>query len=84
MERWSLRVGLLACIAPLFIVMIYNAFNVWSSQDLRQIGLLKSNGMTPKQVRRLIREKALRLSLRPILLGLVLAYGCTNLLFYLM
>lgn len=84
LERWSLRVGLLACIAPLFIVMIYNAFNVWSSQDLRQIGLLKSSGMTPKQVRRLIREKALRLSLRPILLGLVLAYGCTNLLFYLM
>ena len=84
LERWSLRVGLLACMAPLFIVMIYNAFNVWSSQDLRQVGLLKSSGMTPKQVRRLITEKALRLSLRPILLGLILAYGCTNLLFYLM
>jgi len=68
----------------LFIVMIYNSFNVWSSQDLRQIALLKSTGMTPGQVRRLVIEKALRLSLRPILLGLILAYFCTNLLFYLM
>lgn len=84
LDRWSPRVGLLACIAPLFIVMIYNAFNVWSSQDLRQIGLLKSSGMTPKQVRQLVRQKALRLSLRPILCGLALAYACANLLFYLM
>jgi len=83
-ERWSLRVGLLLCISALFAVMIYNSFNVWSNQDLRQIALLKSTGMTPGQVRRLVIEKALRLSLRPILLGLVLAYLCTNLLFYLM
>ena len=83
-DRWSFRVGLLACIAPLFILMIYNAFNVWSSQDLRQIGLLKSSGMTPKQVRRLVRRKAVLISLHPILWGLGLAYGFTNLLFYLM
>ena len=83
-ERWSLRVGLLVCMLALFVVMIYNAFNVWSSQDLRQIALLKSTGMTPRQVRRLVIEKAVRLSLRPILLGLILAYGLTNVLFYLM
>lgn len=83
-ERWSLRVGLLVCMLALFVVMIYNAFNVWSNQDLRQIGLLKSSGMTQRQVRRLVMEKALRLSLRPILWGLILAYGFTNLLFSLM
>lgn len=83
-ERWSLRIGLLVCVAALFVMMIYNAFNVWSSQELRQIGLLKSSGMTPKQIRYLVREEALRISLRPILIGLVLAYGLTNLLFYLM
>jgi len=83
-ERWSLRVGLLICMLALFSVIIYNSFNVWSSQDLRQIALLKSAGMTPGQVRRLVIEKALRLSLQPILLGLFSAYFCTNLLFYLM
>ncbi len=83
-ERWSLRIGFLLFLTPLFIIMIYNAFNVWSNRDLRQIGLLKSSGMTPRQIRSLFRRKALRLSLAPILSGLLLAYGCTNLLFYLM
>ncbi|MEG6568390.1 ABC transporter permease [Thermoanaerobacterium thermosaccharolyticum] len=83
-DHWSLRVGLLICMLALFAVMIYNSFNVWSNQELRQIALLKSVGMTPEQVHRLVIEKALRLGLRPVLLGLVLAYLCTNLLFYLM
>ncbi|HPQ11057.1 MAG TPA: ABC transporter permease [Fervidobacterium sp.] len=83
-ERWSLRVGLLGCVLVLFAVMIYNAFNVWNNQELRQIGLLKSSGMTPGQMHRLVIEKALRLSLLPILLGLVLSYLFANLLFYLM
>ena len=83
-ERWSFRVVLLACILALFILIIYNSFNVWNSQELRQIALLKSTGMTPRQVRHLVIEKALRLSLKPIIYGLVLAYACTNLLFYLM
>lgn len=83
-ERWSLRVFLLACAIPLFVIMIYNAFNVWSSQDLRRIGLLKSSGMTPKQVQRMVIREALQLSLGPILLGLVLSYAFTNTVFYLM
>ena len=83
-DRWSLRVGLLACMLALFAVMIYNAFNVWSNQELGHIALLKSTGMTPGQVYRLVIEKAVRLSLCPILLGLVLAYLGSNLLFYLM
>ena len=84
MDRWSTRMGILLCILALFVVMIYNAFNVWNNQDLRQIGLLKSSGMSQKQVQKLVIEKALRLSFRPILWGLVLAYICTNLLFFLM
>lgn len=84
MDRWNLRIGMLLCMLALFAVMIYNAFNVWNNQDLRQIGLLKSSGMSQKQVRKLVVEKAIRLSLRPILWGLVLAYFCTNLLFFLM
>lgn len=83
-ERWSMRVGLLVCMLALFAVMIYNSFNVWSNHELRLIALLKSTGMTPGQVRRLVIEKALRLSLLPVLIGMVLAYLCTNLLFYLM
>lgn len=83
-ERWSVRVFLLVCTVPLFIIMIRNAFNVWCSQDLRRIGLLKSCGMTPRQVRSMVIREALELSIGPILLGLVLAYAFTNALFVLM
>lgn len=83
-ERWSLRVGLLVSMLALFVLIIYNSFNVWNNQELRQVALLKSTGMTPRQIRYLVLEKALRLSLKPILWGLILAYGCTNLLFFLM
>lgn len=83
-ERWSPRVFLMACAVPLFVIMIYNAFNVWSSQDLRRIGLLKSSGMAPKQVQRMVIQEALQLSMGPILVGLVLSYAFTNVLFYLM
>ncbi len=83
-EKWTFRIGLLVFISALFVVMIYNSFSVWNNRDLREISLLKSSGMTQRQVRLLIRKRALRLSIKPILWGVIIAYGLTNLLFYLM
>ncbi|MCR1898484.1 ABC transporter permease [Irregularibacter muris] len=67
----------------LFAVMIYGAFNVWNSRDIKELALLKSVGMTEKQVKKMVRLKVLRLSVTPILAGTVISYGVANLLMYL-
>lgn len=68
----------------LFAFIIYGAFNVWNNRDLKEIALLKSTGMTDKQVKQLIRKKALKLSTLPIALGTILSLASANLLLYLM
>ncbi|MDU5253355.1 FtsX-like permease family protein, partial [Anaerococcus vaginalis] len=68
----------------LFAFIIYGAFNVWNNRDLKEIALLKSTGMTDKQVKQLIRKKALKLSTLPITLGTILSLASANLLLYLM
>ncbi len=68
----------------LFAFIIYGAFNVWNNRDLREIALLKSTGMTDKQVKRMIRKKAFKLSTLPIALGTILSLASANLLLYLM
>lgn len=68
----------------LFAVMIYGAFNVWNGRDIREIALLKSTGMTEKQVKKMVRIKAIQLSLVPVAVGTVIAYITANLLLYLL
>ncbi len=68
----------------LFAFIIYGAFNVWNSRDQREIALLKSVGMTEKQVKKMIRRRAFLLARGPILLGTALSYGVANGLLYLM
>ncbi len=67
----------------LFAVMIYGAFNVWNNRDIREIALLKSVGMTGKQVKKMVKLKVLHLSIIPIALGTIIAYLMSNLLLYL-
>ena len=68
----------------LFAFIIYGAFNVWNNRDLKEIALLKSTGMTDKQVKQLIRKKAFKLSTLPIALGTILSLVFANLLLYLL
>lgn len=68
----------------LFAFIIYGAFNVWNNRDLKEIALLKSTGMTDKQVKKMIRKKAFKLSTLPIALGTILSLAFANLLLYLM
>jgi len=68
----------------LFAFIIYGAFNVWNNRDLKEIALLKSTGMTDKQVKKMVRKKALKLSILPIALGTILSLAFANLLLYLM
>jgi putative ABC transport system permease protein len=82
-ETMLFRGVALLCLILLFVLIINNAFSIWNERDLKQIGLLKSCGMSKSQVKRFVVEKALLLSLRPILLGIAASYLLTLLLFYL-
>ena len=68
----------------LFTFIVYGAFNVWNNRDLKEIALLKSTGMTDKQVKKMIRKKAFKLSTIPIALGTILSLVFANLLLYLL
>ncbi|WP_019132958.1 FtsX-like permease family protein [Peptoniphilus obesi] len=74
--------GFFLCL--LFAFIIYGSFNVWNNRDLKEISLLKSTGMTDKQVKKMIRKKAFKLSTLPIALGTILSLAFANLLLYLM
>lgn len=78
------KYGALFFLSLLFASMIYGAFNVWNNRELKEIALLKSVGMTEKQVKKMVRLKALKLALVPIFLGLFVSYLTANLLLYLM
>lgn len=52
-------------------LIIYNVFQISVAKDIRFYGLLKTIGTTPAQLKRLIRQQALLLSLAGIPLGLL-------------
>lgn len=55
-------------------LIIYNVFQISVAGDVRFFGLLKTIGTTPRQIRRMIRQQALVLSLVGIPLGLILGW----------
>lgn len=68
-------VGLLLIIIFTGYLIIYNVFQISVSNDIRFYGLLKTIGTTGRQLRRMIRQQALLLSLAGIPLGLLIGYG---------
>ena len=72
---------LIAIIAFLVLVIftgyliIYNIFQISVTGDIRFYGLLKTIGITPRQLRRIIRQQALFLCIVGIPVGLLLGYG---------
>lgn len=61
-------------------LIIYNIFRISVSEDVRFYGLLKTIGVTPKQIRRIISHQALFLSIIGIPLGSIIGYGIGSLL----
>lgn len=55
-------------------LIIYNVFQISVSGDIRFYGLLKTIGVTPRQLRRIIRQQALLLCIIGIPAGLFLGY----------
>ncbi len=68
-------VGLLLIIIFTGYLIIYNVFQISVSNDIRFYGLLKTIGTTGRQIRRIIRQQALLLSLIGIPLGLLVGHG---------
>ena len=72
---------LLAIVAFLALVIftgyliIYNIFQISVTGDIRFYGLLKTIGVTPRQLRRMIRQQAMFLCIVGIPTGLLLGYG---------
>lgn len=62
------------------IMMIYNAFNISVVQRIRQFGLLRAMGATPKQIRRVVKYEAGFISLFGVLPGLLLGIVTSSLL----
>ncbi|MBZ9609557.1 ABC transporter permease [Clostridium estertheticum] len=55
-------------------LLIYNIFYISVAQDIRSYGLLKTIGTTSKQIRKIVRLKALILSCMGIPLGLLIGW----------
>lgn len=66
--------GLLLIIFVTGYLIIYNVFQISVSNEIRFYGLLKTIGTTGSQLRRIIRQQALMLSLIGIPLGLAIGY----------
>ncbi|MDE7265884.1 MAG: ABC transporter permease [Lachnospiraceae bacterium] len=56
-------------------LIIYNIFQISVTGDIRFYGLLKTIGVTPRQLRRIIRQQALMLCMIGIPVGLLLGFG---------
>ncbi|TCS59697.1 putative ABC transport system permease protein, partial [Faecalimonas umbilicata] len=61
-------------------LLIYNIFDIGVMQDIQEFGIMKTIGMTGKQIKRLMRKQMLFLSLIGITIGLVIGYGLGALL----
>ena len=77
----SLDPSLVLAIAALLLLIIltgyliiYNVFQISVTNDIRFYGLLKTIGATPRQLKRIIRQQALALSLAGIPVGLVIGW----------
>lgn len=56
-------------------LIIFNIFQISVTEDIRFYGLLKTIGVTPRQLRRIIRWQALLMCIIGIPAGLILGYG---------
>ena len=62
------------------IIMIYNVFNISVAQRVRQFGMLRALGATPKQIRTLVKSEAVFVSLFGVLPGILCGIIATNVL----
>ncbi len=74
-ESIAAIVALLVLIVFTGYLVIYNVFQISVTNDIRFYGLLKTIGMTGRQLKRIIRLQAVLLSVIGIPAGLLLGFG---------
>jgi putative ABC transport system permease protein len=57
-----------------FVLIIYNAFSLSANARIKQLGILKSLGATPRQIKYSVIYEAMLLSVLPIPIGILLGY----------
>ena len=66
---------ILVVMCAALIAMIHNAFAVSMQSRLHQLGILKSVGATPRQIRTFLLQEAMTFSLLPMVIGMALGIG---------
>ena len=73
-EMISAAAAMLILIIMTGYLIIYNIFRISVSSDIRYYGLLKTIGVTPRQLRRIVRQQAMMLCAAGCPAGLVIGY----------
>ena len=73
-EMIAAAAALLILIVMTGYLIIYNIFRISVSSDIRYYGLLKTIGVTPRQLRRIVRQQAMMLCIAGCPMGLVIGY----------
>ncbi len=68
-------IAIVATLIGVFVFIIHNAFEISMNHRKKQLGMFKSIGATPKQIKASIIFEALILSIIPIILGLMISMG---------
>lgn len=74
LEMVAAAAALLILIIMTGYLIIYNIFRISVSSDIRYYGLLKTVGVTPRQLRRIVRQQAMMLCAEGCPAGLVIGY----------
>lgn len=74
LEMVAAAAALLILIIMTGYLIIYNVFRISVSSDIRYYGLLKTVGVTPRQLRRIVRQQAMMLCAEGCPAGLVIGY----------
>lgn len=71
MYSMTTMIFIILLVIVLFTIIIYNVFTIWSRNRLAQLGILKSIGATPIQIKKTVRLEALFISAAPIISGIL-------------
>lgn len=72
-EQFAIGI-IVALVIAAFVLIIYNAFSLSANARIKQLGILKSLGATPKQIKHSVLYEAIVLCIIPIPIGIVFGY----------
>lgn len=86
MRRLKESVSLITILILFFAFLLYNLFNISVQKRLKELGVLKSLGASPRDIKKVLRLEALLSSAVPVLIGMAcgtaVAFGITRLIHY--